>query len=345
VSALLNPLSTKLAEGQKELAKAEETLVLASEVLPDDSEAKQKLHTLTERLWYAQQLTQPITGLPLNAIRVDRNYGEIARLAAYEVNSQTVSPGDMLEVKLYWQPMNRIERDLVTYVHLTDRGANLVGQANGIPGAGQSPTPSWKPGQMIVDSYTIKIDDSLPAPLVLSIETGLFDPKTHQFIKAVDNTGQLISSTIAETKVVPGVWPSVSPIHRAVNADFEGMILLVGYDLVPEPPGVVFYWRSQALMNEDYVVFVHLLDSKGQIVAQMDGEPLWGQYPTSWWSPGDLIIDRRTLPVVAPGNYRLLVGWYRLADGSRLSLAGSSKTSIELGTVNVPQLYGDLEVQ
>jgi hypothetical protein len=89
-------------------------------------------------------------------------------------------------------------------------------------------------------------------------------------------------------------------------------------------------------MNEDYTVFIHLVDANGQLVAQMDGQPFQGRYPTSWWSPGELIVDRRSAPAIAPGKYRLLVGWYRLSDGSRLPLADGGGDSVTLGIVNLP---------
>jgi hypothetical protein len=73
-------------------------------------------------------------------------------------------------------------------------------------------------------------------------------------------------------------------------------------------------------MTHDYVVFVHLLDSEGELVTQADGPPIDGDYPTSYWAPGELIADERTLPVgeLEPGVYQLKVGMYLLETGERL---------------------------
>ena len=53
--------------------------------------------------------------------------------------------------------------------------------------------------------------------------------------------------------------------------------------------------------------------------------------------PGEVIVDRRSLPALAPGSYRLLVGWYRVAEGTRLALSDGSGDSVALkAVVNIP---------
>jgi hypothetical protein len=321
---------------RNQLAAAEKAFDLASKLVADGSTPGQTqvLAELTERLQYARLAVQPIENLPPTAVSANLNFSGMARLAAYEVDRSTLSPGEALHVNLYWQPLTPIKRNLTSFVNLTDSGAHLIGQAGGIPAGGKSPTVAWEPGHVITDSYTITLDVGVQAPFVLNIEAGLYDPKKNEFIKAVDNTGQEARRVIAQTKVVPATWPTARPTHE-LSADFAGLISLRGYDLVADPPGIVLYWQAQTPMSEDFTVFVHLLDANGQVVGQMDGQPLQGNYPTSWWSPGELIIDRRAAPLKVPGSYRLLVGWYRLSDGSRLSLAAGSGDSIDLGTFTI----------
>jgi hypothetical protein len=96
-------------------------------------------------------------------------------------------------------------------------------------------------------------------------------------------------------------------------------------------------------MEEDYTVFVHLLDSEGTIVAQEDREPLGGDYPTSHWSPGEVVQDPIQIPLegdLQPGRYRLLVGMYDLETDTRLmvserDLPGSTRDWVELATVTI----------
>jgi hypothetical protein len=326
---------TQIHLARNQLTAAEEAFAKASELLPNDDGSRRRFAAVAGLLEYARQAAQPVANLPPTAVQVGLDFGGIARLVAYEIDRQTISPGEALHVVLYWQPLAPIEQGLTSYVHLTDLRANLLGQASGVPAGGQVPTLSWRPGQIVVDPYTVFVDSSAQAPIVMRVEAGLFDPQNYEFINAKDDAGQPVSSRITETRVIPPVSPSGSPAHP-LGANFAGLVSLIGYDLLPDPPAIALYWQAQASMDEDYSVFVHMLDANGELVGQMDGQPLQGDYPTTWWSPGEVIVDRRSAPAVAPGEYRLLVGWYRLSDGSRLTLADGSGDSVTLGTVNVP---------
>ena len=57
------------------------------------------------------------------------------------------------------------------------------------------------------------------------------------------------------------------------------------------------------------------------MLAQSDGLPVNGDYPTNWWASGEMIVDehRIKLPSDLPiGSYRIAIGLYRLADNTRL---------------------------
>jgi len=90
-------------------------------------------------------------------------------------------------------------------------------------------------------------------------------------------------------------------------------------------------------------VFVHLVGEEGQPLAQGDGPPLDGDYPTGLWAYGDVIADPRAvaLPDDLPsGHYTLLVGLYSLQTGERLPAfdeqgARLSADAIPLGIVEV----------
>jgi hypothetical protein len=84
---------------------------------------------------------------------------------------------------------------------------------------------------------------------------------------------------------------------------------------------VVLYWEARRPPEENYVVFVHLLDAEGQIVANHDGSPMQARYPTRAWLPGDIVRDVHRLVLdssVPVGEYQLKVGMYRWPDLDRL---------------------------
>ena len=96
-------------------------------------------------------------------------------------------------------------------------------------------------------------------------------------------------------------------------------------------------WRTDALLQKHYKVFVQLLNSGGVLVAQRDSEPAGGSQPTTNWQPDTIIRDQHglTLPSdLTPGNYQIIVGLYD-ADDPNQRLPVTGKTYVSLGFVGV----------
>jgi hypothetical protein len=96
-------------------------------------------------------------------------------------------------------------------------------------------------------------------------------------------------------------------------------------------------WQAgPAGFEDDYTIFLHLLDAEGHIAQQWDTPPSDGWYPTSFWRPGEVVVDDLSLglsPMLAPGKYRLVSGLYR-ADGTRLAL-DNGNDFVELATIEL----------
>jgi hypothetical protein len=105
---------------------------------------------------------------------------------------------------------------------------------------------------------------------------------------------------------------------------------------------LTLFWRARKLVPENLKVFAHLLNAKGELVAQRDSEPVGGLRPTSGWEVGEAIEDRLgvLLPNELPGgDYRIVVGLYDPATGDRLPVmveaAVSPDAFYEIGSVSV----------
>jgi len=98
-------------------------------------------------------------------------------------------------------------------------------------------------------------------------------------------------------------------------------------------------WRALAEPEEDYQVFLHLGAPDAPPLAQNDGPPKNGLSPTSTWSVGQRVVDRRVLllpDALPPGRYLVTAGLYRLSDGSRLPVSGArGAKAAKLGYVEV----------
>ena len=101
----------------------------------------------------------------------------------------------------------------------------------------------------------------------------------------------------------------------AAMARFEEGIELLGWEATAEPDGqtrISLRWRASGPLSRSYTAFTHLVRD-GQIVAQEDGIPGYGYFPTAWWEQNDEIVDVRILNApYDPTREQVVVGWYEL---------------------------------
>jgi hypothetical protein len=143
-------------------------------------------------------------------------------------------------------------------------------------------------------------------------------------------------------------WPAPDSPTWARQVSFGDQIELTGAALgmLPlEPKDVVpvtLFWQARQPAADNLKVFLHLLDDRGNLVAQRDSEPVGGLRPTSTWKPGEPVIDRHGvwLPeALPPGEYQLIVGLYNPVDGARLPAYAETGEllgdSVPLGKISV----------
>jgi hypothetical protein len=106
---------------------------------------------------------------------------------------------------------------------------------------------------------------------------------------------------------------------------------------------VTLYGQANAQVEQDYTLFLHLVDGQGTKVAQVDAQPVdaAGRLPTSAWPPGQTVAGTYTLALPAglpPGDYHVLAGLYFWQDGRRLPVQGAQAQPgdvVDLGAVQV----------
>lgn len=120
------------------------------------------------------------------------------------------------------------------------------------------------------------------------------------------------------------------PMQRAVGANFGGKIKLLGYTIEPEDVQsgdtlrLVLYWQPDRPLDISYVVFVHLLGPDGRLASQEDSRPMDNLYPTTDWTPGEIVTDgsyELSLPADRnQGEYVMEIGMYDPDTGQRLDV-------------------------
>ena len=269
--------------------------------------------------------------IPAGATPVDRYYQGQIRLAAYALSNIELKPGQPLEITSYWQALKPVEADYTVFNHLFGLDGTEVGRADEAPPV---LTSRWLPGQVVSTTYTVETSPDLAAPAVATLDVGLYG-KNDKALGVTDRQAQKLSVSLGRVKFVPAVWPDQPP-PVAQTALFGAALRLEGHSILPaaikagstDGLDISLWWQAVAPVGTDYAVLVHLVGAADNIVAQADGVPVGGRYPTSAWAPGEHIIDARrvVLPAdIPPGTYRLLGGLYNPADGRRLSVDGTGE--------------------
>ncbi len=292
------------------------------------------LLSLTEYILpaYAQPAAVTETDLPADMTRFDVHLGDSpVRLIGGRAHPESAHPGDRVTVDVYWQADALVEENYIAYVKLLGRGGAPVAGFDGYPGGGTWPTSLWQPGRIYRDRYYLPIDAGAEAPTLVSLNAGLrgeAGPLPPILDGGEPWPGGLVLDRLA---LRPERGLEVDLAYRLdvllQSADGAERILLLGADAgsTRALPGgtlsLTLAWEADSEVEADYTVFAHLRDAEGQVVAQADGPPLGGDYPTSFWAAGDKVIETRLFhlpPDLVPGPYQVFVGLYRFETGIRL---------------------------
>ncbi|MDX1615201.1 MAG: hypothetical protein R3300_12885 [Candidatus Promineifilaceae bacterium] len=90
---------------------------------------------------------------------------------------------------------------------------------------------------------------------------------------------------------------------------------------------------------EHVTLFFHIVDASGQIVAQSDGDSLGGLIPLRAWRRGNIVTDRRKIPLNQTDDtisWYLRLGLYDRLDGARLPVYSNRGFEIQDNAVVVP---------
>lgn len=160
------------------------------------------------------------------------------------------------------------------------------------------------------------------------LETGRYDVAMQLVEVDGEPIGEPVILAQMEVSTPPRTFEMPEILVKA-DVEWENGIHLAGYDLpkqqVTQGNGLdlVLYWHPEDELTTGLTVFVHLVDSEGNIVAQRDQIPSSGARPTTGWAPGEFVADPYMLPIgpsVPLGEYRVRIGWYNNITGERIHL-------------------------
>lgn len=122
--------------------------------------------------------------------------------------------------------------------------------------------------------------------------------------------------------------PELTPI----NTVYEDSIVLNAGTLITDyrlDEGLLLVateWETRAPVQDSFVIFTHVVNQNGDLVAQYDSVPKRGLLPLTEWQPGEPITDRYAVQLPAdlpPGQYDVLIGLYLPEANLRLRVTES----------------------
>ncbi|MBN1994187.1 MAG: hypothetical protein JW953_15925 [Anaerolineae bacterium] len=276
---------------------------------------------------------------------VQANFADKIELLGYDLPTRRVEAGGGIPLVLYWRGFTQMREDYTIFVQLLDANLERRGGYDRLPRETYN-TYLWVPGEVVDDGFAVPVEADAPDG-VYTIRVGLYrqeDGQSESLSLMQDGQSQAETSVVIGPLKVGGppagvVAPDISPQHP-LDVDLGETIAVRGYDLNQTDTAIhlKLYWQSFTPTDIDYTVFVHLQSEVGEMVAQVDGPPAAGQYPTSLWNPGEIIPDAFTLnlpPEIELETYHLVIGLYDPLTGTRLSVPDAMDNSLLLTEINL----------
>lgn len=257
--------------------------------------------------------------------RVALSFGGQIELVGYHLPSGTVRPGALLPFTLLWRALRPTHANYYTFLQAVSLDGRLAGNWSDLPALGwreaiypyrqaEHPTASWRPGAVVADARTLRIDPRAQ-PGVYELRVGAYSYQPGMTpLPSLGPGGRPVKyQVLGSIKVLPETPAPAHPVGRS----FADGVDLVGYDLSADGRGLTLLWKARVRPPRDYTVFVHALDAQGQMAGQADSQPQQGALPMTAWDPGDVVPDLHFLPV-AGASFE--VGLYDLDTGKRVSV-------------------------
>jgi hypothetical protein len=263
----------------------------------------------------------------------DATFGDFAQLVGYSSPQPLdAKPGQTVEIDLFWRALAPPSLDYGIDFSVLDSHDHVTWKEGSSPDEGRAPMTSWQPGSVIRDRHRIATSPAMAGSQKILVS--LFRPvPPGDNVPAFGADGSRLGNDTAEVTRFLGLPARTPTASSPDNITFGDHLRLAGHSFSQTGGqlNVVLHWKTDGPPSKDYTVFTHLLAGDGRVVAQHDGQPNGGEFPTSLLGSNVVVPDAHPLDVSAlpPGQYDLEIGLYQLSTGERLpTTAGATSVSL-----------------
>ncbi len=250
-------------------------------------------------------------------------FGSTLALQSHSL-STILEPGIPIDLALDWLALEPPEDDYRVKLTLTQLGEKepfLEQVFEMWPGV-YSPS-QWQKGEQVTTFHRLHIPLDIPSSDNAELGIQLLHSDSDEPL-SLDQGSQVLTELSLVTREHIFLTPA---IDQPLEAQFGPDIRLLGYELdsTAVSPGdqvsLTLYWLAIDTPEESYTVFNHIISPDGQMQGQLDSPPVGEGWLTTTWLPGEIITDRRLIPIrpdAATGKNELIVGLYTAGDVKRL---------------------------
>jgi hypothetical protein len=256
------------------------------------------------------QAFQTITFPPEQVPELDGTHLEFGEAAflGYQLDQPVLQADERPEALLCWQSLRADETLPIPYAfafQLVDHQNTIYAGRESFTGMGKY--TNWQPNRAFCDRFQLNIQSDLLPARGYKVAVSLFEPETIEGLP--ENNGQ---SPFVGWMASPGeTLPAAE--QAAAAFDFGGLYLL-DYALETTANGIdlTLHWGTGEWQAKPVTLFVHVQDSAGDLVGQLDmplGEEI---YPAFLWGKHERTFDA-TYPIAIEGDageYTVFVGLY-----------------------------------
>ncbi|MBN1814122.1 MAG: hypothetical protein JXA14_19950, partial [Anaerolineae bacterium] len=252
-------------------------------------------------------------------------------LITTSVSSNCLPPGQPLSVGVGWGTTAPPGENLdVRLALVAKEGSTAIEQT--FPLCEGWPTAEWPANAVARENYRL---DTFPLP----------EDDYNVLLALVGPTGAVRKrpTTVGQVAIRKDGCDLPLPLEAVqVNALFGDELRLLGYQILRggDQLTLTLHWRADQLMEQDYKIFVHVVDPTNDLrVAQDDSKPLRWTYPTPLWNAGEVVVDAIPLSLAEapPGSYQLLVGVYDANTKDRAPVIDGSGQLLPDARITLPE--------
>lgn len=249
----------------------------------------------------------------------EHTFGDAIQLLGYDLPQSAVTPGQQLDIILYWRALQPLDREYAPRVQLVSLNRSAAWAVSETLAPGGVKTTQYSTEHFISDPHQLRIFADAP-PYMGQIAIQLINLTTSEPLILEDGTDTVYLEPLIR---IMGNSPTVS---QSLDYILDNKIELRCASIAEQEGqfAIDLYWYVRETPTQNLVALVHGLDSNGALIAQNDAVPLAGNYPAALWQPGQTLVDRHTLPA-EHAITTVGIGLYTAIDIQRLPVLQSGQ--------------------